>query len=109
MSRVLLRSLIACGLSAVVLAGGWFAAVGLTLGVPSRSAPAAALPNVDLVACPTQPTYHDAAAHCIYLDTTKPLFHFPGPEAASRFGKPCEHCLRELSRQSSAVARAARP
>lgn len=95
------RGIVACGLSGVLLAGCWFAAVGLTLGASPHSH--------EYVAEPSQKVFHDPDADCIYLPPAKPLLHFHCEADAEEFGNPCPHCLSELAGRSRRASIARQP
>lgn len=90
----LLRMMIACAFSAVLLAGGWFVAVGLTLGSPPHS-PAA---PQEFVSYPTGKTYHRPDCAFVNLeDDDHPLLWFPNEEKAAQGREPHTCCLSEQS------------
>lgn len=86
----LLRTMIACAFSGVLLAGGWFVAVGLTLGSPQHST---ASPQ-EFVGYPQGHTFHDPSCRFVILDDKEhPVMWFPNEAKASQGREPCDECL----------------
>lgn len=104
MSTLLLRAMMACGLSGAILAGGWFTAVGLTLGAIKQTVTAPG----EFVADPKIPVFHAHDAHCLYMNTDRPMT-LPNIEAAKKFGKPCPACLSGLQPSQQSASSRPRP
>lgn len=83
------RGIVICGLAGVLLAGAWFTAVGVTLGIPPH---AAAKTPATFTAAIDGRLYH-ADLHCPHNDASKPQLPFATQEAAERFGYACPHCV----------------
>ena len=80
----LIRLIVASGWVAVLLAGSWFAAVGVYLGIP---------PTPSFSASINDRFYH-ADPNCPHRKTGEPIAPFDDQAHAERFGTPCPHCVK---------------
>ena len=94
MIRAYFRAMMGCVAMSLLLSGGWWVAVGATLGIPPQVGNRESVRPY--VAEPTSGVFHNDAA-CPLIHHGDSLLKLPGLGAAQRYGVPCEHCLTALA------------